>query len=256
MSLRQCVPQWCFFKQGMDPRAAFGRLKAMGYAGLEMIDPPMRAAASSAGLPIVTVAAAGMQDGFSDPANREKLTASIRGTIKEAKAAGIPFVIVFSGSRGGRTDEQGLKTCGEAFRDLARAAESAGVTLAFEMLNTHDHADYMGSSSAFGFALAHAVNSPRFRVLYDIYHMKRMGENVLRDILDNLDHICHLHVAGSPKRDFPGLRQEIDYGSIVRAVTDAGYTGYWGQEFPVAGTDPFPELEAAVMLFNRYGEKK
>jgi hydroxypyruvate isomerase len=240
----------------MDARSAFGRLKAMGYAGLEMIDPPLHAAAVSAGLPLVTVAAEGMQDGLNDPANREKVSAAIRGAIAEAEAEGIPFVIVFSGNRKGRSDEQGMKSCVEAFKDLSRAAEKAGVTLAFEMLNTHDHADYMGSSSAFGFSLARAVGSPRFRVLYDIYHMHRMGENVLRDMLDNLDLICHLHVAGSPHRDFPGLRQEIDYGSIVRQVVDAGYTGFWGQEFPIAAADPFPELEAAVMLFNRYGGKK
>jgi hypothetical protein len=35
-------------------------------------------------------------------------------------------------------------------------------------------------------------------------------------------------------------------------VTAAGYAGYWGQEFPVGGADPLPDLEAAAMLFSRY----
>ncbi len=252
--IRQCVPEWCFLRPGMDPYAAFARLKEMGYAGLEMIDPARWDAAAEAGLPIVTMAAAGMQDGLAAPENRAALTASIRESIAAASAAGIPQVIVFSGNRQGRRDQDGLESCVAACRDVTRAAEDAGVTLAFEMLNSFDHADYMADSSAFGFALARSVDSPRFRVLYDIYHMHRMGENVLRDVLDNFDLICHLHVAGSPRRDFPGLRQEIDYAAIVRKVTEAGYAGFWGQEFPSDRPDPLPDLEAALMLFNRYAE--
>jgi hydroxypyruvate isomerase len=114
----------------------------------------------------------------------------------------------------------------------------------------------MADSSTFGFELARAVDSPRFRVLYDIYHMHRMREDVLQKMLGNLDLICHLHIAGSPRRDFPGLRQDIDYATIVREVTAAGYAGYWGQEFPAAGADPFSDLDAAAMLFNRYATGK
>jgi hydroxypyruvate isomerase len=254
--LKQSVPEWCFLKDGMDPLTVFSRLKSMGYAGLEMAAPAHWEAAASAGLPLVNISSDGMQDGLNKPANRARLSASVRGSISAAKARGIPMVIVFSGNRTGQADADGMKSCVTAFRDLAATAETEGVTLAFEMLNSIDHADYMADSSAFGFDLARAVGSPRFRVLYDIYHMHRMGENVLGDILGNLDLICHLHIAGSPLRDFPGLRQEIDYTTIVREVTAAGYSGYWGQEFPAAGADPFPDLEAAVMLFNRYARGK
>ncbi len=52
----------------------------------------------------------------------------------------------------------------------------------------------------------------------------------------------------------PGLRQEIDYATIVRKVTEAGFSGFWGQEFPSDRPDPLPDLEAALMLFNRYAE--
>ncbi len=253
--LKQSVPEWCFFKDGMDPLTVFTRLKAMGYAGLEMIAPARWEAAAKAGLPLVNLAAEGMQEGLNKPANRERLSASLRGSIAAAKARGIPMVIVFSGNRQGQADADGMKSCVEAFRGLAPAAEKEGVTLAFEMLNSIDHVDYMADSSRFGFELARAVGSPRFRVVYDIYHMQRMKEDVLKDILGNLDLICHLHIAGSPRRDFPGIRQEIDYARIVREVNAAGYAGYWGQEFPAAGADPLNELEAALMLFNRYAGK-
>lgn len=250
--LKQCVAEWCFFKEGMDARDVFARLKTAGYAGLEMIAPSRWEAAAAAGLRLMTLTAEGIEDGLNKPANRERLSASIRGSIETAAKRRIPMVIVFSGNRQGQRDEDGLTSCIDAFRGLAGHAEKAGVTLAFEMLNSHDHKDYMADSSGFGFRLARAVASPRFKVLYDIYHMHRMGQDVLRDLRDNRDLVCHLHVAGSPNRDFPGLRQEIDYAAIVAQVTGDGYQGFWGQEFIPGGPDPLPELEAAVMLFNRY----
>jgi hydroxypyruvate isomerase len=250
--MKQCVPEWCFFREGMDASAIFVRLKAMGYAGLEMVDRSRWAAARAAGLPLVTMAAPGMQDGMNRPVSRASLTAGIRETITAARDAGVPIVIVFSGNRGGMADAEGMSNCVAGFKPLAVEAERIGVTLAFEMLNSHDHPDYMADSSAFGFTLARAVGSPRFRVLYDIYHMHRMGEDVLADLRNNRDLICHLHVAGSPRRDFPGLRQEIDYGKIVAFMTRAGYDGFWGQEFLPGQPDPLADLEAAVMLFNRY----
>jgi hydroxypyruvate isomerase len=251
-SIKQSIPEWCFFKDGMDATEVFTRLARTGYAALEMIAPSRWDAAAAAGLPIVTIATEGMQDGMNKVANHARLAASIRGTIATAKARGIPYVIVFSGNRGGMGDGEGIENCVAGFRGLAADAEKAGVTLAFEMLNSFDHVDYMADSSAFGFAVARLVDSRHFRVLYDIYHMHRMGEDVPADLRDNSDLVCHLHVAGSPKRDFPGLRQEIDYAAIVGQVTRDGYTGCWGQEFVPTGADTLAEFEAAAMLFSRY----
>jgi hydroxypyruvate isomerase len=250
----QSVPDWCFFKEGMDPVSYYRELKKLGYAGVEMVDPKRWDAARAAGLKIVNLGAPGIVDGPNKKARRAELVPQIRRSLETAAANGIPQVIVFSGNRQGQDDADGFAQCLSAYKELARDAERLGVTLAFEMLNKHDHPDYMADRSRFGFDLVKAVGSPRFLALYDIYHMQRMGEDALADILSNLEIICHLHVAGSPRRDFPGTRQDIDYGVIVKTVQAAGYTGFWGQEFLPGTGDPFAELEAALMLFNRYGK--
>jgi hydroxypyruvate isomerase len=251
-ALPQSVPDWCFFKPGMDARSYYARLKAIGYAAAELVDPGRWDAAKAAGLPILNLASPGFEDGLNVAANHAVLLPQIRACLERAKANDIPQVILFSGNRKGQADEVSLNNCLVASQSLVRDAERLGVTLVFEMLNGIDHPDYAADRSRFGFELARAIDSPHFKVLYDIYHMHRMGEDVTADIVGNLPLIGHLHLAGSPHRDFPGIRQEIDYMRIVKAVAAAGYTGYWGQEWLPAHQDPWSELEAAAMLFSRY----
>ncbi len=125
------------------------------------------------------------------------------------------------------------------------------MTLVLEVLNKFDHADYQADNSEFAFAFARACASQRVKVLYDIYHMQRMGEDLVATIIKNLDLIAHLHIAGSPKRNFPSPDQETDYRTLVRRIHAAGYRGYWGQEFLPAG-DSLEELGRAFKLFDSY----
>ncbi len=221
-ALPQSVPDWCFFKPGMDARTYYARLKAVGYAAAELVDPSRWGAAKAAGLPIVNLSAPGMEDGLNMTANHPTLIPQIRACLEKAKANAIPQVIIFSGNRKGQADEESEKNCLTASKELARDAERLGVTIVFEMLNGFDHPDYAADRSRFGFELVRAVGSPHFKVLYDIYHMHRMGEEVTDDIVENLPLIGHLHLAGSPHRDFPGTRQEIDYMRLVKDVVAAG----------------------------------
>jgi hydroxypyruvate isomerase len=135
-----------------------------------------------------------------------------------------------------------------ALKQLAGDAERAGVTLIFEMFNDQDHPDYQADHSAYGFDVVKTVGSSHVKVLYDIYHMSRMNENVIVDITKNLSLIAHLHTAEKPRRSFPQRDGAISYGTIVPAVMAAGYQGFWGLEFVVQG-DVMTELRTAVATF-------
>jgi hydroxypyruvate isomerase len=116
------------------------------------------------------------------------------------------------------------------------SAEDAGVTLCVEMLNSKvDHKDYQGDTTAFGVAVAEAVDSPQVKLLYDIYHMQVMEGDVIRTIRDHHRHIAHYHTAGNPGRHELDDRQELQYGAIARAITETGFTGYLAHEFIPAG---------------------
>jgi len=252
-TLKLSAAEWCCFREDQDPAEVYGRLAEAGYAGVEMVPPERHAAAKAAGLELVNVCADGMYEGLNRTENHPKLLPLLRDTIAQAGEYGAKQVIVFSGARDDLDEAVGIANCAAGLAQLVGDAEKAGVVLAFEMLNSVDHGDYHATASSYGYAVARAVNSPHLGVLYDIYHQQRTGEDLMATLVDNIELVCHLHVAGSPKRDFPSPGQEIDYASLVRAVQSAGYDGYWGMEF-MPPDDPVGQLEKAAALFNSYVE--
>ncbi|MEK7413817.1 MAG: sugar phosphate isomerase/epimerase family protein [Planctomycetota bacterium] len=243
--LKPSAPDWCFLKPGIAPATHYARLKALGYGAVEMVAPENRATARDAGLQILNLAAPGMQQGLNHRAHHATLIPAIRDCISEAADAGIPQVIVFSGNRAGLSDGEGQANCIEALRMLAPEAVQAKVTLVIEMLNSFSHQDYQADRSAYGFAVAQAVASPAVKVLYDIYHMVRMGDDPVADIGGNLSLVAHLHLADVPKRTVPQADGKIAYRELTRQLLTIGYTGWWGMEF-VPGGDVYAELEQAV----------
>jgi hydroxypyruvate isomerase len=249
--LKFSYAEWCYYKNVADPLGFYKKLYRIGYRGAEMVAAERWQFAKSTGLKIVNLIAPGMQNGLNRLENHAVLLPEIINLIQIAKANEIEQIIIFSGNRLGQLDEIGLENTTRAAEQLAPHAESAGVTLLLEVLNSSDHPDYQADASAYALEVARRVSSPAFKVLYDIYHMGRMGEDLYTSVFPSIEYIAHLHVAGSPRRDFPGANQEIDYLRLVRAFHTAGYRGYWGMEFLPVG-DPLLELENALALFTSY----
>ena len=247
----QSVPDWCFYPK-VQAADYYQRLREMGYDAVEMTPEQRWPEARAAGLKILNQSGPGMQKGLNRREHHAELLPQIKKLVKQAGANGIAQVIVFSGNREGQEDELGVENCVGALKQLAPVAEAAGVELLLELLNGYNHPDYQCDHFGYAAAVVRKVKSPRVRILYDIYHAHRMGEDVRRVILENLPLIGHLHVAGSPKRDFPGAEQAIDYRGLVREVMAAGYKGYWGQEF-LPQANALEELKRAHDLFATYG---
>jgi hydroxypyruvate isomerase len=154
-------------------------------------------------------------------------------------------LICFSGNRHGLDDATGAEITAETLSAVAPMAEAAGVTLVLELLNSKvDHPDYQCDHTAWGVQVVKAVNSPRVKLLYDIYHMQVMEGDIIRTIQENHPHIAHYHTAGNPGRHELDANQELNYRAIVQAIIATGYTGYLGQEFVPLG-DPVAGLRSA-----------
>ncbi len=252
-TLKHSAAEWCYFRKEYesDPAGVYRRLKSAGFGALEMVAESRWEIARGEGLRLLNTTAPGMQDGLNRVENHATILPAIRERLAKARKLGIGQIIVFSGSRKGQDDAQGIRNCTAALKQVAGEAEDGGVTLLLEVLNAYDHADYQCDNSRYAFEVIDAVASPRVKVLYDIYHMHRMGEDVGNVITKNVARIGHLHVAGSPKRDFPGADQSIDYRSLVQQVMAAGYDGYWGQEFRCE-SDAVGEMSKACALFESY----
>src|SRR5262249_34205183 len=145
---------------------------------------------------------ASIPDGLNRRENRARIEKDIRENLDLAVKWGIPHLICFSGNRNGLDDTTGAEITAENLRHMAKLAEDAGVNLILELLNSKiDHPDYQCDRTAWGVKVVDMINSPRVKLLYDIYHMQVMEGDVIRTIRDYHDYFAHYHTAGNPGRN-------------------------------------------------------
>jgi hydroxypyruvate isomerase len=105
----------------------------------------------------------------------------------------------------------------------------------------------MCDRTEWGVNLCKRVNSPRVKLLYDIYHMQIMEGDIIRTIRDNFQYIGHFHTAGNPGRHEFDETQELYYPAICKAIADLGYKGYFAHEYTPT-RDPLGTLEKMMKL--------
>jgi len=94
------------------------------------------------------------------------------------------------------------------------------------------------------------VNSPRIKILFDIYHAQIMDGDIVRNIRDYFQWIGHFHTGGNPGRHEIDDTQELNYRFIARSIADLGYSGYIAHEYsPAQGRDPIASLNQAIGIF-------
>jgi hydroxypyruvate isomerase len=187
--------------------------------------------------------------GLNDPAEHDRIEQEIRDSIDVAATYDIPGLICFSGNRrDGQSDEEAVEVAAAGLRRVAPYAEEHGVNLNIELLNSKvDHAGYLADNTAWGVAVCEAVDSPRVKLLYDIYHMQIMEGDVIRTVRDNIKWIGHFHTAGNPGRNDMDDTQELNYRGICAAIAETGYDLYLGHEFRPK-SDPLAALATAFEL--------
>ena len=245
--LRQSACQWCYSKIPLDDLCVAA--KRLGLESVELLGEKDWATVKKHGL---TCAMANgpstIPVGFNRPDQHDRLVAESERLLPLVAAAGLPNMIVFSGNRAGMSDGEGLENCVKGLQRITPVAERLGVTVCMELLNSKiDHKDYMCDHTPWGAELVKRVGSPRFRLLYDIYHMQIMEGDVIRTIRDNFAHIGHFHTGGVPGRREIDDTQELFYPAIMRAIADLGYKGFVGQEF-IPSREPLESLEQGVKI--------
>jgi hydroxypyruvate isomerase len=250
-AIKQAVSWWCFVGGDMTPQKLLRVAADIGYAAVELVEQEYWSLVKKYGLAIASIRGqASIVQGFNRRENHEYLEREVSTNLALAEQWGIPNVIVFSGNRGGLDDRTGSEITAEGLSRVARVAEDAGVTLIMELLNSKvDHPDYQCDHVSWGREVCRMVNSPRVKLLYDIYHMQIMDGDIIRTIRDHHAYFAHYHTAGNPGRNELDDTQELNYPPIVRAILATGYDGYLGQEFIPRG-DPVVALKQAFNLCN------
>jgi hydroxypyruvate isomerase len=182
--------------------------------------------------------------------NHEKLEPLMHAAIDESKANGVPNIITFSGTRKGMPDAEGAENCVAFLNKVKAHAEDKGITICMEYLNSKvNHKDYMFDHIAWGVDVMQRVNSPRVKILYDIYHAQIMDGDIVRNIRDHIQWIGHFHTGGNPGRKEIDETQELNYRFIAKAIADLNFTGYLGHEYsPTQGRDAVASLKQAIEI--------
>ena len=267
--IRHSVCLWCFETSdwAWDVDTLAGHAASLGMKSVELVPPEhwpilhkhsLTCAIAGNGMP-----APPFVKGLNNPRYQPEVIEVTKKTMDQCAEAGVPSVIAFNGFKwkiaedppsGEISLEEGARNTVAGLKELAAYGEEKGVTVCLEMLNTRDdthpmkgHPGYQGDHIDYCADIIREVDSPRAKLLFDVYHVQIMNGDVIRRIREMKDLIGHIHTAGNPGRNELHLAQEIHYPSVMEALVEVGYEGYVGHEF-IPTRDPGDSLAQAVRL--------
>ena len=185
------------------------------------------------------------------------LEKSVGAALDECAAGGCPNMITVGGQRKGMSYEEGADNAVAFFNRVKAHAEDKNVTICMEVVNSKfmDSAlgrwDQICDHVAWGVGVCKRVNSPRVKILFDIYHAQITDGDLVHNIRENFPWIAHFHTGGVPGRHEIDETQEINYRFVAETIAELGFTGYVSHEYrPAAGNDPVQSLKRAIEIMD------
>jgi hydroxypyruvate isomerase len=252
--IRQSIMGWTYSPM---PALELAQLcRNIGLVAMEGIDREEYAKVRELGLEISLVSSHGFVQGPFNRAHHASVIAALREGIDVAVAHRAERVITFTGMREpGIDDARGAENCVDCWKEVVGYAEEKRVTLCLEHLNSRDashpmkgHPGYFGDDVDLCIDLVKRVGSPRFKLLFDVYHVQIMNGDVIRRIRAYHEYIGHYHTAGVPGRGELDEHQEVNYPAVMRAILETGYEGYVAQEFIPTWSDRALALRHAASV--------
>ena len=252
--IRQSVMGWCF--KPMKAQVLAKHCRAIGLEAIEGISAADYPAVRELGLKISLVSSHGFKQGPFNRENHAVCIEKLKKSIDLAVEVECPSVITFTGMREkGITDKAGARNCVDCWKQVIDYAEAKKINLCLEHLNSRDdshpmkgHPGYFGDDVDFCVDLIRQVDSPRMKLLFDVYHVQIMNGDVIRRIREYKDVIGHYHTAGNPGRGELDETQEINYPAVMRTILETGYKGFVAQEFIPTWDDPVLALRHAAKV--------
>ncbi len=170
--------------------------------------------------------------GILNAGRADEFVSALNESIPVYKKLNASAMIVLIGENAPYSEENVI-CCLNAVKSIC---EKEDVTLIIEPLNNIDRQGYSMPYAKPVFDLLKKVNSPKIKMLYDIYHQNMMGDFSIEDIIKNIDLIGHFHVADSPGRHEPGTGS-VDYVKILGCISNLSYNGYIGLEYRATKSD-------------------
>jgi hydroxypyruvate isomerase len=222
----------------------------LGVYGIDLIGPKDWPMLKKYGLiPTMCPGGGTIPVGFNRVENHAKFEADVHRLIDECAAFGAPNIIGLTGERKGQPVEKGIENCVTFCNKVKAHLEEKNITFCIEYLNSKvNHPGYDFDHMKYGVEICKRVNSPRVKILYDMYHVQIMEGDIIRMMRDNIQHIAHFHTAGNPGRHEMDDTQEMNYKGIAKAIADLNFSGFVSHEYSPT-RDPIQSLEETLKLF-------
>jgi hydroxypyruvate isomerase len=254
------IKQSCFtrsFGPGMKSDDMFQTAARLGAVGFDTLPPPQWPTLKKYGL-MPTMAIGGgvtIENGIIHKEMHNDLAKSLQGFLDICASGGCPNALIAGGQRKGLSYSAGADNAVAFLNQVKGHAEDKGITLCVEVMNDKypnpalGRIDQVANHLDWVIDVCTRVNSPRVKVLFDIYHVQIMDGNVAANIKACFPLIGHFHAAGVPGRHELDETQELNYGFIFRTIADLGYTGFVAHEYdPTPGRDPIQLLEKVFAI--------
>ncbi len=230
-------------------------LSTLGFAGVDLPAERDIPVLTDYGLApaLMTGTGTSFENGFVRREIHDQIEEATRAGIDMCARVGCRNLIGMPGERRGMSSEEGLANTVEVLKRVASYAEEKGVYVCMEITNSKvaadNRTDQMFNDVFWGFDVCKEVGSPNIRIVYDIYHVQIMNGDVIRTLRDNLDKVCHIHVAGVPTRGEIDDTQELNHPFIARAIAEMNYDGFVAHEWrPTPGHNPILSLATAFHI--------
>lgn len=231
-NINHSVCSWCIGKTPLEK--ALEQLKTAGVMAMDLLGPKDWPKLKKQGMysSMCNGAEINLIDGWNELSNHETLIKNYTEMIPLVAKAGYQNLICFSGNTRNLTIEEGLENCVKGLQQVLPLAEKNGVVIQMELFNSKiDHPDYMCDNTPWAIELCKRLDSEKFKLLYDIYHMQINEGDIIRTIQEHHQYFGHYHTAGVPGRHEIDNNQELNYPAIMQAILNTGFKGYVAQEF-------------------------
>ncbi len=249
--IKQAVTRGCFRGTNFSLDEMARHAARLGATGFDLIGEADWPILKKNGLiPTMAPGAGTIRDALNRKENHAKLEADMHANLDKAAANGAPNVITFSGNRAGMAEPEAIDNCVLFLQKVKAHAEDKSVNICIEYLNSKvNHPDYQFDHMSFGVEVCKRVNSPRVKILYDMYHVQIMEGDIIRTMRDNFQYIAHFHTAGNPGRHEFDDTQEMNYHGIAKAIADLGFKGWVAHEYSPL-KDALTSLDQALAVFD------
>jgi D-psicose/D-tagatose/L-ribulose 3-epimerase len=120
-------------------------------------------------------------------------------------------------------------------RQVARAAQSEGITIGIEPINRYE--SFLVNTCDQALRLRDMIGEPNVAIHLDAYHMNIEESDFYHPTLKAAPYLCHYHLSES-HRGVPGTGT-VDWEEIYRALGESNYRG-------VVGLESFTEVSGAM----------